>query len=164
AKSEVYFKDRDKDTPFRPLVEKVEALFDVVVRNDRFYVHTNEHAPRYRVFHVDPLKPERGDWKEILPESEDVLDGVTAIGDTLVAHYMHRAASRLQLLDPDGKPVEDVKLPTLGSIAGLGGEWDGTELLFGFQSFTVAPSIYRLDLKTRKAELWEQVKADIDFD
>jgi prolyl oligopeptidase len=164
AKSEVYFKDRDKNTPFRPLVEKVEALFDVVVRNDRFYVHTNEHAPRYRVFNVDPLKPERGDWKEILPESEDVLDGVTSIGDTLVAHYMHRAASRLQLLDPDGKPVEDVKLPTLGSIAGLGGEWDGTELLFGFQSFTVAPSIYRLDLKTRKAELWEQVKADIDFD
>jgi prolyl oligopeptidase len=163
TRSEVFFKDRAQDTPFRPLVENVEALFGVTVRNDRFYVHTNEHAPRYHVFRVDPLRPGRDDWKEIIPEGDDVLDAVVAIGDTLIAHHMHRAASRLQLLDPDGRPVEEVTLPTLGSVAGLGGEWDGTELLFGFQSFTVAPSIYRLDLKTRTAELWEQVRADIDF-
>jgi prolyl oligopeptidase len=46
----------------------------------------------------------------------------------------------------------------------LGGEWDGSELLFGFQSFTVPPSVYRFDLKTKESSLWGQVKADIDFD
>ncbi|HJT75658.1 MAG TPA: prolyl oligopeptidase family serine peptidase, partial [Gemmataceae bacterium] len=164
AKSEVFYRDRhDAAGGFRPLVEKVPALFDVVVRNDRFYVHTNDGAPRYRLFRVDPTKPARRDWVEIIPQCDDVLDGVAAVGDTLVAQYMHRAASRLELLDREGKPLREVKLPTLGSVAGLGAEWDGDEVLFGFQSFTVPPSIYRLDLKTRQSELWQQVKADIDF-
>jgi prolyl oligopeptidase len=47
-------------------------------------------------------------------------------------------------------------------VAGLGGEWDGQELLFGFQSFTTAPSVYRVDLKTRQTKLWDKVQADID--
>src|SRR5262249_42264471 len=34
AKSEIYFKDLQKDGPFVPLVEKINAIFDVTVRND----------------------------------------------------------------------------------------------------------------------------------
>jgi len=59
-----------------------------------------------------------------------------------------------------------VPLPTLGTLAGLGAEDDGDELLFGFQSFTRPQSVYRLDLKKlaeAKPELWGQVEADIDF-
>jgi prolyl oligopeptidase len=77
---------------------------------------------------------------------------------------MHRASSRLQVHDRDGGVLYEVPLPTMGTVAGLGGEWDGSELLFGFQSVTVPPSIYRLDLPTRTSELWEQVRADVDFD
>jgi prolyl oligopeptidase len=164
AKAEVYFKDRtDPDGKFVPLVEKVEALFEVTPRADRFYVLTNDGAPRYRLFRVDPLRPAREHWVELIPQGDDVLEGVAAVGDTLVGLFMHKASSRLRLFDRDGKPGDEVKLPTLGSVAGLGGEWDGSELLFGFQSFTVPPSVYRVDLKTGKTELWEQVKADVDF-
>ena len=165
AKNEVYFKDlRKPDAQFQPLVEKEEAIFDVTVRNDRFYVRTNENAPRYKLNRVDPLKPVRGDWTEIIPESPDVLDGVAAIGDTLVCHYMHKAYSLLRLHGADGKLQREVALPTLGSVAEVGGEWDGTELFYGFQSFTVPPAVYRVDLKPGgPAELWEQVKADVDF-
>jgi len=164
AKSEVYIKDLTKpNSAFVPLVEKVEANFEVSVRNDRLWVKTNEKAPRYKLYRVDPLRPARSDWVEVLPEGPDVLDGVAAIGDRLIGLYMHQASSRLRIFDLTGKQVDEVKLPTLGTIAGLGGEWDGTELLYGFQSFTVPQTIYRLDLKTQKSELWEQVKTDIDF-
>jgi prolyl oligopeptidase len=163
AKSEVFFKDLQKDTPFAPLVEKVNAVFDVTVRNDRLYVHTNEKAPRYRVFQVDPLQPARNDWQETIPEGQDVLNSLAAIGDYLAALYMHQASSLLRLFDRAGHPIEEVKLPTLGTVAGVGGEWDGQELLFGFQSFTLAPSVYRVDLPTRKESLWEQVETGIDF-
>jgi prolyl oligopeptidase len=166
AKSEVFFRDcRAEAAPFRPLVEKVEALFGVTVRNDRFYVHTNEQAPRYRLFGVDPERPDRRDWKELIPEGDDVLEGVTAIGDVLVALYLHRASSSLQLLDRQGRPLRDiasVPLPTLGSVSGLGGAWDGDELFFGYQSFTVPQTVYRVDLKAKHTELWEQVQADVD--
>ncbi|HEX5271023.1 MAG TPA: hypothetical protein VFW33_11065, partial [Gemmataceae bacterium] len=148
AKSEVYFRDRTRDgAKFVPLVENVDALFDVGVRNDRFYVHTNDGAPRYRVFRVDPLKPARADWTEIIPQGDDVLEAVSAIGDALVGQYVHKASARLRLFDRDGKPREEVHLPTLGSLTGVGGQWDGDEVYIGFQSFTVPQTIYRIDLR-----------------
>jgi prolyl oligopeptidase len=170
AKSEVFFKDlHEPEAPLAPLVEKVNAIFEVTARNDALYVRTNDHAPRYRLFRVDPRKPARADWVELIPEGKDVLDGVGVLGETLAALYMHQAASCLRFFDRNGKPfATEVKLPTLGTIEGLGGEWDGHELFFGFQSFTLAPTIYRIDLKTAKPEVklekWQQVKADIDFD
>jgi prolyl oligopeptidase len=163
AKSEVFFKDRHKpDSPFVPFIEKVAALYDVTVRNDYWYVHTNENAPRYRLFRVDPLKPQRSDWVEVIPEGGDVLQGVAAISDTLVALYMHQASSRLRLLDRSGKLLQELELPTLGTVAGIGSEWDGQELLFDFQSYTAALTVYHVDLKTRQRELWDKIQADID--
>jgi prolyl oligopeptidase len=163
--SEVHVRDlRGNKAGFIPLVEGVEALFNVVVRNDRFYVHTNHEAPRYRVFCVDPLRPARALWQEVVGEGPDVLEEIAVVGDRLVGLYLHRASSRLRLFDRDGKHRRDIDLPTLGTIAGLGGEWDGDELLFGFQSFTVPHTIYRIDLKTLKSELWGRARADIDLD
>jgi prolyl oligopeptidase len=146
-------------------VEKVDAIFEVTARNDRFYVKTNDKAPRYKLYRVDPHKPARNDWVEVIPESKDVLDGVAAIGEHLVALYMHQAVSKVSILTPDGQPAGiEVTLPTLGTIAGLGGEWDGDELFYGFQSFTMPPTIYRLDLKPKAAAtVWQQVEAGIDF-
>jgi prolyl oligopeptidase len=160
--SEVYLKDRAKDGPWVPVVEKVEALYAPVIRNDVLYIHTNEGAPRYRVFKADPANPDRKNWTELIPEGPDVLDSFTAVGDKLVGLYMHKASSRLRLFDRTGKPVHEVELPTLGSIEGLGAEWDGRELLFGFSSFTVPPSVYHVDLTTFTTQLWERVKANID--
>jgi prolyl oligopeptidase len=169
AKTESYFADLQEKTegkkPFKTLVEGVEAVFSATPRNDRFYVRTNDKSPRYRMFAVDPARPARDDWKEIIAEGKDVLESVGVVGDVLVADYMAKASSRLRLFDRDGKPLNDIALPTLGSVAGLGGEWDGDEVLFGFQSFTAPPSIYRVDLKkpAEKPTLWGEVKADVDF-
>ncbi len=170
AKSEVYVTGlRDNPPKFYTIAEKTNALFDVIARNDRFYIHTNDGAPRYRVYELDNKVPgkdwsDRTKWKEIIPQGNDKLEGIVPIGEYLVAEYMHDAANELRLLDRAGKLVENVKLPTLGTIAGMGGEWDGNELLFGFQSFNVAPSIYRIDLKTRKQELWGRVETPIKPD
>jgi prolyl oligopeptidase len=165
AKAEVYFKDCQKaDAKFQPLVEKVEARFDVIARNDRFLVHTNEKAPRYRLMEVDPEKPDRASWKVLIPEEKDVLESVAAVGNSLVAQYSHKATSRAVVFDRDGKKIDDIGLPTLGSLSGLNGEWDGNEAFYAFQSFAMAPTIYRLDLKSKKTDLWQQVKAGIDFD
>jgi len=171
AKTEVYFADlhakgEAKGPVFQPLVEKADAVFGVVPRNDRFYVQTNEKAPRNRVFAVDPKNPASDGWKEILPEGPDVLESIAVVGDVLVGQFMVKASSRLRLFDKAGKLLQEVPLPTLGTLAGLGGEWDGDELLFGFQSFTQPQSIYRLDLKRpaeAKPELWGRVEADVDF-
>ncbi len=165
VKSEVYFKDRHRpEIGFVPLVEGVEALFHVTVRNDRFYVHTNDGAPRYRLFRIDPTRADRADWAEIVPEGEDVLEGAVAVGEHLLAQFMVRASSRLRWFDSRGNFRREIDLPTLGTLSGMGSEWDGDELYFGFQSFTLPQTVYHLDLKSGEIDLWGQVEADVDFD
>jgi len=170
AKSEVYISNRQEGNgEFFPVAEKKPALFDVIVRDDRFYVHTNDGAPRYRVYEIAAKTPatdwaNRANWKEIIPQREDKLENIAPIGDFLIAEYMHDATNQLHLLDRQGKLIENIKLPALGTIAGIGGESDGEELFFGFQSFNIAPSIYRVDLKSRKQELWGRVTTEIKPD
>ena len=163
SKSEVYLR---KTTPeaekFVPLVEGVEALFSAIVRNDAIYLRTNQGAPRYRVFKVNPETPEKEQWREIISEGEDVLDGIGVVSDTLIGLYMVNASSRLRLFDLAGKQKGQIELPTLGTVSGLGGKWNGSELFYDFSSFTVPPSVYRYDLRKQTSELWQRVQADID--
>ncbi len=164
SKTEVYLKDRKADGPFVTVIENVEAIHDPVIRNDTLYLRTNNGAPRYRVVKVDPSTPSPLNWREIIPEGEDVLDNFAVVGDRLVGLYMRNASSRLRIFDLDGKMLHEVQLPTLGTIEGLGAEWDGKEIFYGFLSFTVPPSVFHFDLKTLKTRLWQRVEADIDAD
>ena len=46
-----------------------------------------------------------------------------------------------------GKKLGDIALPAIGTVYSAGGKWNRNEVFFGFQSFTVPPSVYRYDLK-----------------
>ncbi|MBI3821080.1 MAG: S9 family peptidase [Planctomycetes bacterium] len=175
AKSEVFVQNTHEATiRWSPVAEKIPALFDITLRDDRFYIHTNHEAPRYRLFAIDLKNARKSDgpinwadrtlWQEVLPQGKDKLESISAIGDYLVAEYMHDATNELRVFDRNGKLVGNVNLPTLGTIAGITGEPDGTEVFYGFQSFAVAPTIYRLDLKTQKQEQWGRVETDIKAD
>src|SRR5206468_992102 len=106
AKSEVFFQDRQREgAGFVPLAEGVHALFGVTARDDRFYVLTNDGAPRFRLFLVDPLRPARPEWHAIIPEGPDVLEGVASVSDHLFALFTRRASSRLRWYDREGRPL-----------------------------------------------------------
>jgi len=166
AKTEVYLADRTQ-TPlqFRPVVEKVNAIFQVDVLNDRILIRTNDDAPNYKLMRADPASPERSNWGVVLPERKtSVLENATAVGDRLAVQYMQKASSRLEVCQLDGKPIKEIVLPTIGTVLGVGAEWDGKEFFFGFQSFTAPTTIFRVEVADMKPEPWERVKADIDFE
>jgi prolyl oligopeptidase len=164
AKNELYIKDlRDKkQVVFTPVVTGVDAIFDATLRNDIVYVRTNEGASRYQLYTFDPKKPERAGWKALIAEGPDVLSDVAPIGADMVATYLSDASSKVRIFSKSGEPKGDVALPTVGSSAGAAGRWDGDEAFYDFSSFAVAPTIYRLDLKTAKSEKWDAVEAPID--
>ena len=72
------------------------------LRNDRFYVRTNEKAPRYQLFRVDPLKPARERLGRDHPGSARTCSKAwRPSATTWWPTYMHEAASRLQ--HPDAR-------------------------------------------------------------
>jgi prolyl oligopeptidase len=153
---------RGGEEPFRPVVVGEEAVFSVVARNDRLFLHTNLGASRFRLFRVDPARPGREAWREVLPEADDVLEGVALVGDRILALRLRDASSRLLLHDLDGRFQCEITLPELGTVAGLTGEWDGDEAFFGFSSYTFPPAVYRVSLPEGKTGLWQRVVGDID--
>jgi prolyl oligopeptidase len=163
TKSEMYLRDLSApDSPFVTVVEGVDALFGGDMQNDRLYIRTNLDAPRYRLLAADPHRPQREHWQEIIPERDAVLENISVIAGRLFAHSLRDATSRLDVFTLDGKPLEPIELPTLGSLTGLGGEWNGREAFFGFTSFTIPPAVYRLDLPSGKPSVWQRVEAPID--
>ncbi|MEO6055257.1 MAG: prolyl oligopeptidase family serine peptidase, partial [Gemmatimonadales bacterium] len=149
--------------PLVAVAEQLAASFDGEIVRDRLWLRTNLDAPTYRLYEVDPERPERGGWREVVPPRQDaVLEGARVVGDHLVLSYLERASSRLRLAGLDGRIRREVALPMLGSVFGAGSEWDGRELFFGFSSYTVPPTIYRLDLDRDEQTLWRRVEADVD--
>jgi prolyl oligopeptidase len=162
TRSEVYLKDLRGSGGFVPVVEGANALYSVEALDDLLVIHTNEGAPTYRVFTADPGRPGRESWTEIIPAGEDVLQSVGAVGGRLVAHYLRAASSRLRIFSLAGTLEDEIELPALGSIYAITGEWDRSEMYYGFISFTVPPRVYRRDLETRASALWGSVASPVD--
>ena len=165
SRSDLYVKDlKQEGSPFVTVAEGIDAIFQGGVVGDTLYLLTNWEAPRYRLFAVDPKRPQRDHWRLLIAESDAVLSEAHYASGKIVALYLKDASSRLALhAAADGRKIRDIVLPALGTIEGLAAQHDGREVFFGFTSFTVPPSVYRIDLKSGSAALWEKVKADLDL-
>ena len=162
AKSEMYVQDLQAGTAAVEVTSGKEFLYNGEIFHGKLYITTNEDAPRYRVFEVDAANPQREHWKEIIPQSDAVLQNLSVFGGKLFAQYEKNASSQLKLFDLDGKVLRDVALPAIGTAAGIGGRWDRKEMFFGFQSFTIPASVYEVDLSSGQTSLWDRVHAPID--
>ena len=147
TKSELYLQDLKSERPASRLTTGKNFLYSADVYDGKVYITTNEDAPRYRVLVTDAGNFDREAWKEIIPQSDAVLQGAAVFGGKLFTQYEQNASSQLKLFDLEGKKLSDLTLPAIGTVFGTGGKWNHDEAFFGFQSFTVPPSIYRVDLK-----------------
>jgi prolyl oligopeptidase len=162
AKSELYLQDLKAGTPPVELTHKKEFLYSGEIFRGKLYISTNEDAPRFHVLTVAASDPKRENWKECIPQSEAVLQNLSVLGEKLFLQYERNATSQLRVADLEGKPLFDVELPAIGSVTGIGGKWNRAEVFYGFNSFTVPPSIYTYNLADKKTELWDKVHTDLD--
>ncbi len=159
TKSEMYLQDLSSKNPPVEITTGKEFLYSADFLKGKLYITTNEDAPRYRVFVADAANPKRENWKELIQQTDAVLQSTSVTGRKLFAQYEHNASSELTIFDVDGKKLADIPLPTIGTVFATGGKWDSNELFFGFQSYTVPPSIYRYDLGAGKTSQWAKVDA-----
>jgi len=145
------------------LIDTFEASYDPVGNDGTvMYFFTDRDAPRGRVIAIDLKNPARETWKTLVPETEDAIEDVRMVGDQFVVRYLHNAASRVVFYDTGGKQVKELELPGLGTVSGISGDRDDTELFYGFTSFLIPPSIYRYDVKTGKSEVFRS--SEVKFD
>ena len=162
AKSEVFLKDTHTGAAPVAVTTGLPNLYQAIPFRDKLYIVTNEDAPMFRLFVTSAATPERKNWHELIPESDAVLQDFHIIGGHIVAEYEKNAISQVKVFALDGKPADEIKLPTLGKVAGVQGEAAGTEAFVAFQSYTVPPTILRYEVSDKRTTEWAKVKASID--
>lgn len=111
---------------------------------DSIYIFTNDGAPRNRLMVANIRKPGFNDWKEVVPEAAEVLEGVTFTNGKMVLEYSKDASSHAYLYEMDGTRLHEIKLPSVGSVS-FYGKRDLKECFYSFSSFTVPGTVYRYD-------------------
>src|SRR5882672_10274129 len=111
TKSELFLMDLKSGHPPSVVTRGKDFLYSGEVyatdAGAKLFITTNEDAPRYRVFVTDPENYERESWKEIIPQSDAVLQGVAVYGGNLLAQYEQNATSQLKIFDLEGKKISD---------------------------------------------------------
>lgn len=162
TRTELFLMDLVAGTPAIRITDGKNFIYRGEIFRGDLYVISNEDASRYRVFKTSLDHPGREFWRELVPHSDAVLQAIDIIHGDVFALYERNATSEIKVFSTDGRFLGDVRLPGLGSVTGFGGEWDSKEMFFGFQSFTVPASVYRIDLTQPNALSTPAVWAKID--
>jgi prolyl oligopeptidase len=160
--SDVWYQDLAGRDALAPLVKGVNAHFSVIPVGDTIFLETTFKAPKGRVIRVDPAQPQQEHWEEVVAERPYVLGAVSPWGSGLALNYVENAASRVELVDGDGKNLRRIPLPAIGSAADLSGRWKSSEVFYGFTSFTYPRTAFVYDAATGAQKRWSEAKSPVD--
>jgi len=145
------------------LLNDFDASYDFIGNVDSvFYFRTDLDAPRGRIIAIDVTKPERAQWKELVPQSADRLEGANLVNDQFIGSYLKDARTDVRIFARDGKLVRTVELPGIGTAGGFGGKRKDTETFYAFTGFTAPSTIYRYDLSTGTSTVFRQPQVDFN--
>jgi prolyl oligopeptidase len=164
VKSRVYYKDlKAKDAPVVKLLDDFDAAYSFVANEgSRFWFQTDLQAPRGKLIEIDTAKPARSNWKVVVPEGKETLQGTSFVNNKFVLNYLKDAYTQVKIYDVNGKLVNEVGFPEIGSAAGFGGKATDKETFYAFTSFTTPTTIYRYDMTTGKSTIFRQPKVDFN--
>ncbi|MBS4056322.1 MAG: S9 family peptidase [Bacteroidales bacterium] len=160
----LYIKDLQAKNPtFVKLANGFEYDYSVVDHIDgKILIQTNDGAPMQHLVLVDPANPARENWQVIIPESKNVLQSVSMVGELMLAEYLEDAYSKAYFYDYTGAMVKEMTLPAIGTLAGFSGEKGDSLAFFGFTSFTFPSSVYTYNMDSHTSAVY--TKSDVDFD
>lgn len=134
-----------------------------VIENDgtKLYIFTDVNAPNRKVVSVEASSPKADNWKDFIPETENVLNISTGCG-YFFASYMKDALSLVKQYDYSGKFVRDLVLPGVGTASIGGAKKSEMEMFFSFTNYITPGSIYKFNPASGESKVF--VKPNIDFD
>jgi prolyl oligopeptidase len=153
----------DPDAEPAMIIEGFEYDYSLVgTIGDELYFRTNRDAPKNRLIAIDVNASSPDAWREIIPEAEDVLDGVSLVGGKIIADYMQDAQTVVKIFDLDGNQTGTVDLPGIGTAVGFAGKFDDPETFFSYTSFDTPTTVNRLDVETGEVTVFR--KPEVAFD
>lgn len=161
--NELYYQDLSKpNSKIICLQDHFDANTGVVDNiGDTFLLETNYKAANNRLVKVDLKNPARENWKDVIPETENVLS-ISTGGGYLFANYLKDAVSAVIQYDYTGKKIRQIELPGVGTASGFSGKKKEKEIYFGFSNYITPSSSYKFDVNSGQSTLY--IKPNVKFD
>ena len=163
--NELYIKDlAKKDSKFITIAGNFDNDHTVIDNEGtKLYIKTNLNAPNTKVITVDASTPGVENWKDLIPETENVLTPSTGSG-YIFAKYMVDAISKVYQYDMNGKLIREITLPGAGTASGFGSRRKDREVYFSFTNYIIPSTIYKLDPETGNAGVYKKPAVQFNSD
>ena len=142
----LYVKDlKDRNPHYICLADDVRYTYSPIgIDNGKIYVMTNDGAPRWKVvtFDIDNLRSPAVDF---MPEQESVLSAAQMANHKFILTYDKDASNHAYVVDANGRTLQEIKLPALGSVD-FWSKKNSETVYYRFTSYTFPPTIYSYDL------------------
>ena len=160
--NKLFLKDlTQENSPLVTILDDTESDTYVIENSgSKLFLVTDRDAPNQKIVAVDASNPTPENWKDVIPETENVLTPGTG-GGYFFAEYMVDAISKVFQYDYDGKLIREVELPGVGSANGFGGKKEENEFYFSFTNYNTPGSSYKYNVETGAYE--QYWKPEIDF-
>ncbi len=159
--NELYIQDLTKpNAPIITIVDNFNSDNNVIENEgNKLFIETDLNAPNKRIVAVDVNNPKPENWKDFIPETENVLSPSTG-GGYFFANYMKDAVSFIKQYDYFGKMIREIQLPGVGTAAGFGAKKADKTLYYSFTNYTTPGSIYAFEPNSGKSTVYEKPKVD----
>ncbi|MGD0893930.1 MAG: prolyl oligopeptidase family serine peptidase [Terracidiphilus sp.] len=164
---DIVYRDLTKPgSPFEVLVWGLDARFNAIYvksagAKGAWYVKTDYKAPKGAILRADPgIMPD--DWKTIVPEGQDVIDGWSIVGGKIYVNRLKDVKTETTVYTLLGKPAGKMEYDGIGSASVMQGLTTDRNGFFRFESFIAPPAIYRVDTVTGKREVFFQTRTPFD--
>ena len=159
--NEVYLKKLNGDDTIIPIATGFDAQYNIDAIEGKLIIWTDFNAPKGKVYVTDIDKPDKKNWKELIPQTDDNLSYVTGIAGHLYAVYSHNAFTLIKIYTLDGKYIRDLILPTIGS-ASIWGYWSKNDVWVYFTSFIYPGTTFKYDFDKNELKLYHRPPIDVD--
>ena len=129
-----------------------------------FFFLTTRDAPQGRIVAVDLDRPEPNAWREIVPESDAVLQTAAHVGGRFVVSALRDAVARVIVYDRDGRRIRDVALPGDGTVGLLEGREEGTVVRTAYADFVHPDVVLSHDVETGETRPFREANLPFDQD
>ena len=163
-KTRLYYKDLLKaDSEVVRLLDDFDAEYQFIDNDGPvFWIKTSLEATRGRLIAIDTRRPQRENWKTLVPQGPDKLEFAGVVNNSFLLSYLKDAKTEVRVHDLEGKFLRAVDLPGIGTAAGFGGKRHDAETFYAFTSFISPTTIYRYDAVAGHSNVFRQPKVDFD--
>ena len=154
----LYYRPIDDEGDFIRLFDDLDDEYRFVGNDDDiFYILTTNGALNWRVVAVDINNPARENWLDVVPESEEAIEGVAIVNQQFVVTAMRLSRHVIKIYNKDGSLERELLPPGLGAVAlrecagAYGGAKDDS-MFIAWTSFLQPTQILKYDFETGDLE------------